>query len=123
MNAHTAVPDASGAESIAPTAESADVDEATVVARAQAGQEAAFEWLYAKYHTRFYNFVYRLMGSAPDAEDLTADAFLKMWLALPKTSDDLRFRSRRGGTGSAPTSAWTRCATASWSSGRRSRRS
>lgn len=65
--------------------------EVVVVARAQQGEEAAFEWLYRRYWTAIYNYVYRLMGDPGDAEDLATDAFLKAWLALPQTKPDLRF--------------------------------
>ena len=64
--------------------------EAALIARAQAGDHGAFEALFTQYQTAIYNYVYRLMGSAEDAYDLTQDTFLKAYLALPKTSDDLR---------------------------------
>lgn len=67
------------------------VSEAVLIARAQAGEHSAFECLFNQYQTAIYNFIYRMMGSAEDAYDLTQDAFLKMYLNLPKTSDDLRF--------------------------------
>ncbi len=64
--------------------------EAALIARAQAGDHAAFEAIFNQYQTQIYNYIYRLMGSAEDANDLTQDTFLKAYLALPKTSDDLR---------------------------------
>jgi RNA polymerase sigma-70 factor, ECF subfamily len=66
------------------------VSEAVLIARAQAGDHTAFETIFNQYQTAIYNYVYRLMGSAEDAYDLTQDTFLKAYLALPKTSDDLR---------------------------------
>ncbi len=64
--------------------------EAALIARAQAGDHAAFETIFTQYQTAIYNYIYRLMGSAEDAYDMTQDTFLKAFLALPKTSDDLR---------------------------------
>lgn len=64
--------------------------EAALIARAQAGDHAAFETIFNQYQTAIYNYIYRLMGSAEDAYDMTQDTFLKAYLALPKTSDDLR---------------------------------
>jgi RNA polymerase sigma-70 factor (ECF subfamily) len=64
--------------------------EAVLIARAQAGDHAAFEQIFTQYQTAIYNYIYRLMGSAEDAYDMTQDTFLKAYLALPKTSDDLR---------------------------------
>ena len=66
------------------------VTEAALIARAQAGDHAAFEVIFTQYQTQIYNYIYRLMGSAEDAFDMTQDTFLKAYLALPKTSDDLR---------------------------------
>lgn len=66
------------------------VTEAALIARAQAGDHAAFEAIFSQYQTQIYNYIYRLMGSAEDAYDMTQDTFLKAYLALPKTSDDLR---------------------------------
>jgi len=66
------------------------VSEAVLIARAQAGDHAAFESIFNQYQTAIYNYIYRLMGSAEDAYDLTQDTFLKAYLALAKTSDDLR---------------------------------
>lgn len=64
--------------------------ERQLVERAQAGDHVAFESLFNQYQTAIYNYIYRLMGSAEDAYDMTQDTFLKAYLALPKTSDDLR---------------------------------
>lgn len=61
-----------------------------LIRRAQDGDHEAFEAIFAQYQTAIYNFVYRLMGTAEDAYDLTQDTFLKAYLHLPKTSDDLR---------------------------------
>src|SRR5688500_13674828 len=61
-----------------------------LIARAQAGDHAAFEAIFTQYQTAIYNYIYRLMGSAEDAYDMTQDTLLKAYLALPKTSDDLR---------------------------------
>jgi RNA polymerase sigma-70 factor (ECF subfamily) len=66
------------------------VADIALIARAQAGDHAAFEEIFNQYQTQIYNYIYRLMGSAEDAFDMTQDTFLKAYLALPKTSDDLR---------------------------------
>jgi RNA polymerase sigma-70 factor, ECF subfamily len=64
--------------------------EAALITRAQAGDHAAFETIFTQYQTAIYNYIYRLMGSAEDAYDMTQDTFLKAFLALPRTSEDLR---------------------------------
>ncbi|MDE2995095.1 MAG: RNA polymerase sigma factor [Chloroflexota bacterium] len=66
------------------------VANAALIARAQAGDEAAFEVIFNQYHAAIYNYVFRMMGNPEDASDLTQDTFLKAWRALSRTSDDLR---------------------------------
>ena len=68
----------------------AQTPEAELVARAQGGEHGAFEALVGRYQGALYTYVYRLMGSAEDAADLVQDALLKAYLALPRTSADLR---------------------------------
>ncbi len=64
-------------------------EETTWVARAKAGDQAAFAALFTRYERRIYSFVYRMMGNADDAYDLTQDTFLKAYRALDKTDEDL----------------------------------
>src|SRR5262245_47373955 len=42
------------------------VTEVALIARAQAGDHAAFETIFTQYQTQIYNYIYRLMGSAED---------------------------------------------------------
>jgi RNA polymerase sigma-70 factor (ECF subfamily) len=67
--------------------------EALMVERAQRGDEDAFAWIYKRYWSPIYNFVYRMMGSPHDAEDLATDAFVKAWLYLPRTKPDLKVQA------------------------------
>ncbi len=64
-------------------------EEAAWVARAKAGDQAAFAELFTRYERRIYSFVYRMMGNADDAFDLTQETFLKAYRALPKTDEEL----------------------------------
>ena len=64
-----------------------DEQEREMVARAKAGEDEAFDWLYQRYHTAIFNYVYRMVGDQETAKDLTADAFLKLWLNLEKYVD------------------------------------
>ncbi|MBL8045468.1 MAG: RNA polymerase sigma factor [Anaerolineales bacterium] len=43
--------------------------------------QAAFERLFADYQTPILNYLYRLLGSAELAEDLTQEAFARAWKA------------------------------------------
>ncbi len=69
--------------------------EEQILALAASGDEEAFAWLYQKYVTRIYNYVYFRTGNAAEAEDLTAKVFLRAMkhirnyrdLGLPFLSD------------------------------------
>ncbi len=44
---------------------------------------AAFDELVAAHKQRIYSYVYRTVGDADEAEDITQDVFVKMYVALP----------------------------------------
>ncbi len=54
-------------------------DETRLVVRAQAGDGEAFGSLYEAYFERVYRFVYFRVTDDQQAEDLTAQVFLKAW--------------------------------------------
>jgi RNA polymerase sigma-70 factor (ECF subfamily) len=64
-------------------------DEAAWVQRAKQGDQAAFEAIFQRYERQIYSFIYRMMGDADDAYDLTQDCFVKAFRALGRTSEDL----------------------------------
>ncbi|MGB8224392.1 MAG: sigma-70 family RNA polymerase sigma factor [Polyangiales bacterium] len=55
---------------------------AELVARAKAGDVAAFDELVRKYRPRVYSLALHLTGQASDADDITQDAFLKAYHRL-----------------------------------------
>ena len=57
---------------------------AELVARAKAGDTAAFNELVRKYRARVYSLALHLTGQASDADDITQDAFLKAYHKLPE---------------------------------------
>ncbi|UCH30364.1 MAG: RNA polymerase sigma factor [Myxococcales bacterium] len=57
---------------------------AELVARAKAGDSAAFDELVRKYRARVYSLALHLTGQASDADDITQDAFLKAYHKLPE---------------------------------------
>lgn len=64
-------------------------DEATWIERAKTGDEAAFSAIYERYERPIYSLIYRLMGNADDAFDITQDVFVKAYKALAKTNPEL----------------------------------
>jgi RNA polymerase sigma-70 factor (ECF subfamily) len=57
---------------------------AELVARAKAGDRAAFDELVRKYRPRVFSLALHLTGQASDADDITQDAFLKAYHKLPE---------------------------------------
>lgn len=58
------------------------MDKVRLAQRARDGDNDAFEEIFRVYHTRIYNYVYRMVGNVQDAQDLTQDSFLKAYRAL-----------------------------------------
>ncbi len=61
-----------------------DHDDAALARRAAAADLPAFEALYRRHHRRVHGVIVRLVGHAGGrAEDLTQEAFVRAWQALP----------------------------------------
>jgi RNA polymerase sigma-70 factor (ECF subfamily) len=66
-------------------------NEAEIIARAQAGDTAAFERLVVEHQTFVYNLAYRVLGNEQEAEDAAQETFVRAWLSLRKFRADARF--------------------------------
>ncbi len=55
------------------------------------GDTGAFETLMNRYHARVYGLIMRMVGNRERAADLTQEAFLKVWRALPRFQGDAAF--------------------------------
>ena len=62
-----------------------------LVARVQQGEKAAFDILVLKYQSRIINLVSRFVRNQSDAQDVTQEAFLKAYRALPNFRGDSAF--------------------------------
>lgn len=62
-----------------------------IIRGVQNGSSEAFQSLYALFSKRVYNFIWRLIGSTEDAEDLTQDTFLKVHSELKSLRDPDQF--------------------------------
>lgn len=55
-----------------------------LVAAVKAGDAEAYGELFERYQSRIYNFTYGILGNAEDARDVTQDAFIRVFEALPR---------------------------------------
>jgi len=62
-----------------------------LVERAQSGDKHAFELLVSKYQRRLGRLISRFVRDAAEAEDVTQDAFIKAYRALPAFRGDSAF--------------------------------
>lgn len=62
-----------------------------LVERAQSGDKHAFELLVAKYQRRLGRLISRFVRDSAEAEDVTQDAFIKAYRALPAFRGDSAF--------------------------------
>ncbi|WP_220725981.1 RNA polymerase sigma factor [Arthrobacter cheniae] len=90
-----------------------DLDELTIVARAQDGDLEAFNWLITAYQGGVYRLCLRMLNDRTEAEDIVQETFITAWRSLPnltvpqafipwlyrtatnKCLDELRRRQRR----------------------------
>jgi RNA polymerase sigma-70 factor (ECF subfamily) len=54
----------------------------TLIARAQRGDDAAFEQLVHRHQRYVFNVAYRVLRDVPEAEDITQEAFVRAWRGL-----------------------------------------
>ncbi len=56
--------------------------DAALIARCQKSDIAAFNEIVGRYKGKIYNYLYRMTGSADDAEDLTQEVFVRMYTSI-----------------------------------------
>ena len=54
----------------------------SLVERCRSSDDAAFSEVVARYKAKIYNYLYRMTGSADDAEDLTQEVFIRMYTSI-----------------------------------------
>lgn len=67
-----------------------DLDDAAVVARVLAGDQAAYAVLVARYRPRLARYAVRMLGSAEDAEEALQDTFVRGYRSLERCAEPER---------------------------------
>lgn len=68
-----------------------ETDEATLIARCRAGDTEAYRILVERHRDRAYGLALRILRSAPDAEEVAQDAFVRAWLGFRDYRGDAAF--------------------------------
>lgn len=66
-------------------------DDSVLIARAQRGDRDALDALIRKYEKRAYQYAYRLTSNPEEAADVVADAFVRVFGALPNFKGNSAF--------------------------------
>jgi RNA polymerase sigma-70 factor (ECF subfamily) len=66
-------------------------DERNLIARAQAGDDAAFDALVHRHTAPLYRVVRRMVGDDGEAENIVQEAFLRVWMNLSRYRNDRPF--------------------------------
>lgn len=61
------------------------------IGRAKKGDLDSYQRVYQAYARKVLNFIYRMVGSAEEAEDLTQETFLTVYQKLGSLKDDSKF--------------------------------
>lgn len=64
-----------------------DLDEGSIVARAQDGDLAAFERLVLTYQYQLFRLAYRMLNDRGEAEDIVQETLTTSWRSLPMLAD------------------------------------
>ena len=59
------------------------ISDAQLIKQAQQGSQVAFEQLVIRHQRYVYNVAYRVLSDPHEAEDITQEAFVRAWKALP----------------------------------------
>jgi RNA polymerase sigma-70 factor (ECF subfamily) len=70
-----------------PNSHSQELDESQLIRRAKAGDAEAFGELYTRHIQAVFRFFFARLDNREDAEDLTEEAFFRVWRSLPTFED------------------------------------
>ncbi|MCC5911761.1 MAG: sigma-70 family RNA polymerase sigma factor [Clostridiaceae bacterium] len=68
-----------------------DHDEKTLIEKSQKGDVESFEILITSYQKTAFNIAYRMLGNFEDANDITQEAFIKVYKSIDKFKGESSF--------------------------------
>lgn len=68
-----------------------ELNDKQLVTKIISGDSSSFSKLFEKYKSKIYNFAYSIVNNKEDAKDISQEAFIKAYEALPKVAKDLNF--------------------------------
>jgi RNA polymerase sigma-70 factor (family 1) len=68
-------------------------NEVLLIRRFKNGDSKVFEILFEKHHRKLYSFLFRLMKSKEDAEEIVQDTFIKIWERRAEFEEGYPFES------------------------------
>ena len=80
-----------GIKAVAPNMVMTDNDERLLIERCKQNDRAAFDELVRKYEKRVYNLAYRLSNHYDEANDISIDAFIRVFQAIKMFRGDANF--------------------------------
>ena len=93
-----------------------EVDDSVLIKKAKEGDAEAFGDLYERYAESIFRFVYSQTSNRFDAEDITADVFLRAWNSLSRYEERgfsfsayLALEKKRSFAGSLSIFCWSSC--------------
>jgi RNA polymerase sigma-70 factor (ECF subfamily) len=91
LAANNSMPAAAPAPAEAAASPGRDLRVAQLGREARDGSIEAFEELIASFEGRIYGFLYRQLGNAHDAQDLTQETFVRAWKAIARFDPEREF--------------------------------
>jgi len=70
-----------------------NLNDEQLISKYLSGDQSAFEFLIQRYLNQIYNFVFKYVHTAAEAEDVTQEAFLKIWKNLKRFDLQRKFKT------------------------------
>lgn len=69
------------------------LSESEIISKAMAGDIHAFRWIVEKHQAFAHSLSYSFVGNTSDAQDITQEAFIRLWKNLPRYRADVKLKT------------------------------